>query len=119
MRLVLPEGEEVRILKASRILLDESLVLSITVLGDRSKIEKIAQGEKIDLSGIDIAESGRGRYFDDFASEYYDLRKHRGIDLDEADPQRLANWEAPGGTPGRHAHPTMLLSPGPANLRRS
>ena len=81
--IVLPEGEEERILRAVEILLRRQVV-DITLLGNEKKIrEKIIRfGVQIeDVSIIDPQTSG---LIDDYVMTYYNLRKHRGITMDNA-----------------------------------
>ncbi|MDR0315383.1 MAG: phosphate acetyltransferase [Treponema sp.] len=78
-RLVLPEGTDARTIRAARILMDEELVISVTLLGKVAEIREIAKQEGVNLSGINIvfpqADSSLGKY----AHEYYELRKHKGM----------------------------------------
>ena len=53
-RLVLPEGTDERIVRAARIILDERLASSVTLIGKKADIHEFAKTEGIDLDGIDI-----------------------------------------------------------------
>ena len=83
-RLVLPEGTEPRTIRAARILVDEQLAVSVTLLGKVGDIQKIADREGVNLSGINtvfpMADSKLGSY----AHEYYELRKHKGMTEEQA-----------------------------------
>jgi phosphate acetyltransferase len=81
--IVLPEGEEERILRAAEILLRREVV-DITLLGNEEVIkDKIVQlGLRMD--GINIVDPVTSNVFDDYAQTYYELRKHKGITMDNA-----------------------------------
>ena len=81
--IVLPEGEEERILEATEILLRRE-VAEITLLGNPEKIrEKIVQlGLRVNT--ITIIEPAASDRFDDYVNTYYELRKHKGITPDNA-----------------------------------
>jgi len=76
--IVLPEGEEERILEAAEILLEREVV-DITLLGKEQGIrEKIAQlGLRLDSASI--IEPETSDLIDEYVRTYYDLRKHKGI----------------------------------------
>jgi len=81
--IVLPEGEEERMLKASEILLRRD-VIEITLLGKRKQIlEKIAI-LGLRLENVNIIEPAESEYLDDFVNTYFELRKHKGITMEQA-----------------------------------
>ena len=83
-RLVLPEGTETRTIKAARILLDEQLLASVYLLGKTEDIKKAAASQGIDLKGIEIIEPALQSCFAEYAHEYYELRKHKGMTQEQA-----------------------------------
>ncbi len=92
--IVLPEGEEERILAAAETLLRRDVV-DITLLGNEEMIrKKTAQlGLRMDAANvIEPLQSGR---FDEYVQTYYDLRKHKGITEENAyDVMSDANYFA-------------------------
>lgn len=82
--LVLPEGTEPRTVQAARILVDEKLASSVTLLGDGDAIKQVAQEANVSLDGISIVSPADDSKRDDYAKEYYELRKHKGMELDQA-----------------------------------
>ena len=78
--IVLPEGTELRILKAVEILLFQEVV-DVTLLGNPHEIKQIIQNEglRIDLDQINIVEPCSAPQFDEYADTLYELRKHKGI----------------------------------------
>lgn len=83
--IVLAEGEDERILKATALLIEEGIV-DITLLGDRETIQRrIAKnGVDLDLENVTIVSPRESDKFDDYVNKYYELRKHKEITLDMA-----------------------------------
>ena len=81
--IVLPEGEEPRILQACELLLLRDVV-DITLLGNPQKIrQKIVElGLKLDKANIIDPTAAELR--NDYAETYYELRKHKGITKETA-----------------------------------
>ncbi len=76
--IVLPEGNEERILRASEVLLRRN-VCDITLLGNEEEtLQKIAS-LGLDLEGVKIVDPVSSEWLVDFAKTYYELRKHKGI----------------------------------------
>lgn len=80
--IVLPEGLDERILKATKRLIDLDAV-RITLLGDRKKIEeKIALLDIVlDLNKVNIINPSEYENFEDYAETLYELRKHKNVNL--------------------------------------
>ncbi|MDQ1577173.1 MAG: phosphate acetyltransferase [Microbacteriaceae bacterium] len=81
--IVLPEGDDDRILRAAATLLTRGVV-SLTILGDPSEVRARAIALGIDIAAADVVSP-----FDDvlrprFAREYARLRAHKGITLIQA-----------------------------------
>jgi phosphate acetyltransferase len=83
-RLVLPEGTEPRTVKAARILVDEQLAASVTLLGKESAIEELAENEGVKLEGINLIDPLASPNVDKYANEFYELRKHKGMTPEQA-----------------------------------
>jgi phosphate acetyltransferase len=81
--IVLPEGEEERILRAAEALLRRG-VARLTLLGDPIAISAKAAGLGVDISAARIVSPDDEALGDRFATEYHRLRRHRGVDLDRA-----------------------------------
>jgi phosphate acetyltransferase len=81
--IVLPEGEEERILRAADILLRRG-VAELTLLGDPIQISARAASLGVDVSRATLLSTLDEELGERFAQEYFERRKHRGIDLDEA-----------------------------------
>ena len=80
--IVLAEGLDERILKATKLLIDSNAV-KITLLGDPVKIqEKVSQMDlDLDLSKVNIENPTESTHFKAYAQELYELRKHKNVNL--------------------------------------
>jgi phosphate acetyltransferase len=81
--IVLPEGTDVRILRAAEILHRRD-VCELTVLGREADIRELAASQGIDLTGINIVDPLTSRWRQEFACKYAELRAHKGVDLPRA-----------------------------------
>ncbi|MDR0731183.1 MAG: phosphate acetyltransferase [Treponema sp.] len=72
-KLVLPEGTDARTVKAARIIVDEDLAASVTLIGKQSEIDTIAAKEGVDLTGIGVVNPELAPNLDQYAQSYYDL----------------------------------------------
>lgn len=81
--IVLPEGTDVRILRAAEILYRRD-VCDLTLLGRESDVRELAASRGIDLSGINIVDPATSELRQEFAEKYAELRAHKGVDLARA-----------------------------------
>ncbi len=81
--IVLPEGNDDRILRAAELLLLRNVV-DLTILGNEKKIQARATSLGLKLEGAKIVDPDTSKLRDKFAKIYYDLRKHKGITMDNA-----------------------------------
>ncbi len=81
--IVLPEGEEERILRAAETLLRRE-VADITLLGDEQRIRDRISELGLRLNNADIIDPSKSRFFDEYVQTYFELRKHRGITVENA-----------------------------------
>jgi malate dehydrogenase (oxaloacetate-decarboxylating)(NADP+) len=82
-RLVLPEGEEIKILRATQILLDEDIVEPI-LLGNEERIRTLAEENKLDISRAKIIDFTRCNLMESYVDELYRLRQRKGLTRDAA-----------------------------------
>ncbi|WP_458701510.1 phosphate acetyltransferase [Sulfurospirillum sp. 1307] len=82
-RIVLPESEDERVLRATEILLRRDVV-DIILLGNRDEIEHRSASLGLDVSKAEIIEPSKSEYLEEFAQEFYELRKKKGMTKDTA-----------------------------------
>jgi phosphate acetyltransferase len=82
-RIVLPEGDDERVLRAAEILLRRGVV-DVTLLGNPDELKTRAGAIGVDLDGIELVDPVTSPLRDDFAKRYFELRKHRGVTEDAA-----------------------------------
>ncbi|MEU2255714.1 phosphate acetyltransferase [Nocardia xishanensis] len=82
-RIVLPEGDDDRILRAAGRVLQRKIA-DLVVLGDESAIRARAAELGVDISEAEVLDPRTSGYLDEFAAEYAELRKHKGMTLDRA-----------------------------------
>ncbi|MET7280677.1 phosphate acetyltransferase [Kribbella sp. NPDC005582] len=81
--IVLPEGDEERILRAADILLRRG-VADLTLLGDPVAISAKAAALGVDVTAARVIDPEHDELAEQFAAELHRLRQHRGVDLDRA-----------------------------------
>lgn len=81
--IVLPEGEDERILRAAEILVHRDVV-EIVLLGNLQAIKSKIVTLGLALSGVKIIDPVTSDLLDDYAATYFALRKHKGITPDNA-----------------------------------
>jgi phosphate acetyltransferase len=81
--IVLPEGEEERILHAAEILMRRG-VADLTLLGSPEKIKSKIGMLGLTLDGIKMVDPHTSKWCQEFAQTYYELRKHKGISVEMA-----------------------------------
>ncbi len=81
--IVLPEGDDERILRAAEILIHRDVV-EIILLGKVQAIKSKILSLGLALDGVKIIDPVKSELFDDYAETYFALRKHKGITPDNA-----------------------------------
>ncbi|WP_454041242.1 phosphate acetyltransferase [Cellulosimicrobium sp. Marseille-Q8652] len=80
---VLPEGDDDRILRAASTLLGRQ-VADLTILGDEQRVRARAAELGLDIDAATVLSPHDPEHVERFAAEYARLRAHKGITLDEA-----------------------------------
>ena len=83
-RIVLPEGEDPRTLVAAEVCIKHRLA-DITVLGNGERIRAVAQSAGANLNGVAVLDHMKSPDFAKLASLYHELRKPKGVTLEEAE----------------------------------
>ena len=81
--IVLPEGDDDRILTAAGSLLARD-VAQLTILGDENEVRTRAAALGVDISGARVLSPHDPEHVERFAAEYQRLRAHKGMTLDLA-----------------------------------
>jgi phosphate acetyltransferase len=83
--IVLPEGNDERILKATARLINEEVV-ALTLLGDPKEIAASVRrlGLTLDLTRIRIINPAQSEHYDDYVNTLYELRKNKSVNLEMA-----------------------------------
>ena len=80
---VLPEGEDDRILQAADQLLKQG-VAELTILGDVDDMNRRAADLGLDLSGAHLVNHLESELAEEFAAEFAELRKKKGVTIEKA-----------------------------------
>lgn len=78
--IVLPEGQDPRILAAADYLLKRNIV-AITLLGEVKKISFLAKRLQLELPGVNIIDIEKSEKKEAYAQIYYKLREHKNVNL--------------------------------------
>ena len=82
--LVLAEGMEERTVRAARMITDEGIAKKVILVGKKDDVVENAKKFGVDLDGIEISDPTDSSHFEEFANEYYNLRKHKGMTIEQA-----------------------------------
>ncbi|HEX3159074.1 MAG TPA: phosphate acyltransferase, partial [Gemmatimonadaceae bacterium] len=88
-RVVLPEGEELKVIRAAQILVDEGIA-EPTLLGNEAAIRELAQANRVSLAGVRIEDPATSDQRERYAHALWQRRQRKGLSLAEAH-QRLYN----------------------------
>ncbi len=83
-KLVLPEGTEPRTIQAAKILADEKIAAEVFLIGPKDAVVKAAEAEGVKLDGITVVDPATSDLKEGYAEAFFELRKHKGISLEEA-----------------------------------
>ncbi len=81
--IVLPEGNEPRILRAAEILIRRN-VAKLTLLGNPEQVQQTAGNLGLDLSNVDIIYPRKSIHREKLAQTYYEIRRKKGISKEMA-----------------------------------
>jgi malate dehydrogenase (oxaloacetate-decarboxylating)(NADP+) len=82
-RLVFPEGNSDRILRAAHIIHNEGIARPI-ILGNEENVKKVAKEHDIDLSGITLVDPVTSPKRQDYAQKFHEKRCRKGVTRDQA-----------------------------------
>ncbi|GAA8934069.1 phosphate acetyltransferase [Helicobacter pylori] len=82
-KVVLPESEDKRILKAAH-RLNAMGAVGLILLGDKEAINSQAKNLNLNLENVEIIDPNTSHYREEFANHLYELRKSKGLSEQEA-----------------------------------
>jgi malate dehydrogenase (oxaloacetate-decarboxylating)(NADP+) len=82
-RIVFPEGEEEKILRAAQIILDEGIAIPI-LLGKEEEILAKIESLNLDLKNVQIIDTWQSPQTDHYSEEFFQMRQRNGVTLAEA-----------------------------------
>lgn len=81
--IVLPESEDIRVLKATEQVLKEKYA-NIILIGNKEKINKIAEENNLKIDEAQIVDPNNSEKYDEYVNLLYELRKHKGMTIEQA-----------------------------------
>lgn len=81
--IILPESNDLRVIKATEQVLKEGYS-DIILIGNKEEIKKLSQENNIDISKAKIVDPLKSDKFSEYAERFYELRKAKGMTLDKA-----------------------------------
>ncbi|AKE91183.1 MULTISPECIES: phosphate acetyltransferase [Rhodococcus] len=81
--IVLPEGDDDRILRAAGRVLQRKIA-DLTILGDETQVRRRAAELGVDLSAATVLDPRSSEHAEPFAEEYARLRAHKGMTIERA-----------------------------------
>jgi len=89
-RIVFPEGEEEKILRAAQIIIDEKIAQPILIGGSTTIHQKISE-LGLDLASVEIVNPGKSEKFHDYINSYYAARQRKGITRFDAEREMMTH----------------------------
>ncbi|MBE0501975.1 MAG: NADP-dependent malic enzyme [Desulfuromonadales bacterium] len=83
-RVVFPEGEEIKILRAAQLLIDEKIAIPI-LLGSEKKIRNRIKELNLDLNGVEIIDPENSVKSDKYIDSLFEIRQRSGITRSDAE----------------------------------
>lgn len=83
-RLVLPEGQDIRVLQAAELIVKEKITTELVVLGDPDKLAANAKSYGVNLTDVTLFDPKTSPKLVDYAETFYQSRKAKGMTEEEA-----------------------------------
>ena len=81
--IVLPEGSDIRTIKAASMVLQQGYA-NLIILGDKNKIEEMARSNNLDISKATIINPIESDKYETYVQNFYELRKAKGMTIEKA-----------------------------------
>lgn len=95
-KIVLPEGNDIRIIQAA-VYISKERIAKTVLLGTPENIEEALKGQNADMGSIEIIDFRNSPLLDKYIDIFYELRKHKGISKDDAKDTIMSNSVYFGG----------------------
>lgn len=82
--IVLPEGNDIRTLKAASMVLNDNYA-NLIILGKESQIKEMAKENNLDISKAKIINPIESNNYKTYVHDFYELRKAKGMTLEKAE----------------------------------
>jgi malate dehydrogenase (oxaloacetate-decarboxylating)(NADP+) len=108
-RIVFPEGDDDKILRAAQIIIDEGIATPV-LLGNKEEIEERIKALNLDLDQAEIIDPDNSPLLEDYINEFFELRQRKGVTLAEAKRLIRKNRNYFGAMMVQDGHADTLLS---------
>ena len=81
--IILPEAEDIRVLKATEQIIKEGFA-KVILIGDTTQIKEDANKNNLNISDVEIINPKTSDKFEEYANSLYELRKAKGMTLEQA-----------------------------------
>ena len=82
--IVLPEGDEPRMLHAARRVVDEKIVSRLTILGNIDAIKALARKENVSLENIELKDPVTSGELGNYSDLFFEMRQQKGVTPEQA-----------------------------------
>ncbi len=108
-RVVFPEGNDPKIIKAAQLSVDYNIAQPV-LIGKEKEIRAIADEYGYDLNGIFIIDNKKSELLDEYVEEFYKLRQRKGITKKEARRRLTKNRNYFGAMMLKQGHACSMIS---------
>ena len=88
--IVLPETEDLRVLQAAERIIKEGFS-NVILVGNEEKIKELSKENGLSVEGAIIVEPAKSEKYEEYVNKFYELRKSKGITLEQAKEILLDN----------------------------
>lgn len=81
--IILPEAEDIRVLKAAEQIIKEGFA-KVILIGDMTQIKEDANKNNLDILDVEIINPKTSNKFEEYANSLYELRKAKGMTFEQA-----------------------------------
>ena len=88
-RIVFPEGDQEKIVRAAKILIDEGMAHPILLVKNEAELAPLLKKFNVDVSKVTVCDVAKHEKLEQYAERFVDLRARRGVTLTDA--RRILN----------------------------